>query len=364
MEYRTNKRTGDKISIIGLGASYIGSKSEKDALETIEYALENGINYFDLASGHAATFPYYGKAFKEVRDKVMFQIHFGADYTTGVYGWSLDLETIKRSVSWQLENLKTDYIDYGFIHCIDEVKDFETYEKNGVLDYILSLKEKGVIKHIGLSSHTPKAINKVLDLGIVDMLMFSVNPLYDDGLGEYARGNRDERNALYLRCEKENVGISCMKPFSGGQLLDAAKSPYSKALSKVQCISYALSRPSVLTVLPGASSVKELKECLEYLNASAEEKDFSAIAGLKKRSDKLSCTYCQHCHPCPKGLDIALINKYYDLSLLGDDMAKEHYLSLEKKAGDCISCGHCDRRCPFHVKQSERMSKIKKYFGQ
>ena len=309
MEYRTNKRTGDKISIIGLGASYIGSKSEKEALETIEYALENGINYFDLASGHAATFPYYGKAFKGVRDKVMFQIHFGADYTTGVYGWSLDLETIKRSVSWQLESLKTDYIDYGFI-----------------------------------------------------MLMFSVNPLYDDGLGEYARGNRDERNALVLRCEKENVGISCMKPFSGGQLLDAAKSPYSEALSKVQCISYALSRPSVLTVLPGASSVKELKECLEYLNATAEEKDFSVIAGLKKRSDRLSCTYCQHCHPCPKGLDIALINKYYDLSLLGDDMAKEHYLSLEKKAGDCIGCGHCDRRCPFHVKQSDRMKEIKNYF--
>ena len=63
------------------------------------------------------------------------------------------------------------------------------------------------------------------------------------------------------------------------------------------------------------------------------------------------------------GLDIALINKYYDLAQLGDKLAKEHYLTLEKTAGDCIGCGHCDSRCPFHVAQSERMQSIRAYFG-
>ncbi len=71
-----------------------------------------------------------------------------------------------------------------------------------------------------------------------------------------------------------------------------------------------------------------------------------------------------HCHPCPAGLDIGLINKYYDLARLGDFLAKEHYLTLEKKASDCIKCGHCDSRCPFHVAQSQQMTEIMEYFGE
>ena len=75
------------------------------------------------------------------------------------------------------------------------------------------------------------------------------------------------------------------------------------------------------------------------------------------------CVYCKHCHPCPAGLDVALINKYYDLAMQGDNLAREHYLTLEKWAGDCVGCGHCDSRCPFHVTQSQRMQTIQTYFG-
>ena len=75
------------------------------------------------------------------------------------------------------------------------------------------------------------------------------------------------------------------------------------------------------------------------------------------------CVYCKHCHPCPAGLDVALINEYYDLARLGDGLAREHYLTLEKQAGDCVGCGHCDGRCPFHVAQSSRMQEILAYFG-
>ena len=84
---------------------------------------------------------------------------------------------------------------------------------------------------------------------------------------------------------------------------------------------------------------------------------------LRHRREAKRQALCRHCHPCPAGLDIALINKYYDLAQLGDKLAKEHYLKLEKTAGDCIGCGHCDSRCPFHVAQSERMQSIRAYFG-
>ena len=76
------------------------------------------------------------------------------------------------------------------------------------------------------------------------------------------------------------------------------------------------------------------------------------------------CVYCNHCKPCPVGIDIGLVNKYYDLAKAGDAMAIEHYRTLEKNADDCVGCGHCDSRCPFSVKQSERMQEIKTYMNE
>ena len=362
MEYRTNRRTGDKISIIGLGASSISQAGEKEGIETLKMAFDNGINYFDLAGGDTECFPYYGEAFENVRDKVMYQIHFGANYETGSYGWTTNLEKVKKSIAWQLEQLKTDYINYGFIHCIDEESDWNAYQKNGILDYIKELKEKGVVKHIGISSHTPELVHKALDTGLIDMVMFSINPAYDYEQGTYANGSVNERMELYKRCEAEGVGISVMKAFSSGQLLDERTSPFGKALTKMQCIQYALDKPGVLTVLPGIRGKEDLEEILQFNKATDEEKDYSIISEFTPPEATGKCVYCNHCEPCPMGLDIGLINKYYDLSKAGDILAKDHYKNLEKTAKDCIQCGHCNTRCPFKVDQMSRMKEIANYF--
>ena len=362
MEYRTNRRTGDKISIIGLGASSISQAGEKEGIETLKMAFDNGINYFDLAGGDTECFPYYGEAFENVRDKVMYQIHFGANYETGSYGWTTNLEKVKKSIAWQLEQLKTDYINYGFIHCIDEESDWNAYQKNGILDYIKELKEKGIVKHIGISSHTPELVHKALDTGLIDMVMFSINPAYDYEQGTYANGSVNERMELYKRCEAEGVGISVMKAFSSGQLLDERTSPFGKALTKMQCIQYALDKPGVLTVLPGIRGKEDLEEILQFNKATDEEKDYSIISEFTPPEATGKCVYCNHCEPCPMGLDIGLINKYYDLSKAGDILAKDHYKNLEKTAKDCIQCGHCNTRCPFKVDQLSRMKEIANYF--
>jgi len=362
MEYRINHRTGDKISVLGFGTSYIAEASEREAVATIQKAYEGGVNYYDLATAEGRTFSYFGTALSEVRKKVFYQIHFGANYASGTYGWSTDGETIRRSIEWQLAQLKTDYIDYGFIHCIDEVSDWREYQKNGAFAYLMQMKEQGVVKHIGLSSHTPSTIQRVLDETAVDMLMFSVNPGYDYQKGDYAKGSVDERSAIYRRCEAEGIGISVMKPFSGGQLLDAAISPFGEALTQYQCIQYALDRPGVLTVLPGMSSVRQAEHLLGFFEATEAEKDYSVIGSFSPAEAVGKCVYCNHCKPCPLGLDIGIINKYYDLARNGDPMAAEHYRNLEKKADACVQCGHCESRCPFHVKQEKRMKEIAAYF--
>lgn len=365
MEYRTNRRTGDRISVIGLGTSYICDAPESQAIAALEYAFKQGINYADLATGGAKTFEYYGKALGSVRDRMHYQIHFGADYTKdGKYGWSTDPDTVKRSLSMQLENLKTDYIDYGFIHCIDEEKDWQKYQDGGILQYLLDMKAQGVVKHIGMSTHNPALGNIGLDTGLLDMLMFSINPAYDHAKGEFANGSAAERMELYRRCEKEGVGISVMKPFSGGQLLDKARSPFGRALTRSQCIQYALDKPGVLTVLPGMASVENVKELIAFFDASDEERDYSVLGELTPRDEQPACVYCNHCAPCPMGLNVALINKYYDLARMGDSMAVDHYKKLDVRADGCVKCGHCESRCPFSVKQEERMSEIADYFAK
>ena len=364
MEYRVNRRTGDRISILGLGTSSIASVGEAEGVDILRQAYDQGINYFDLATSESVNFTTFGKALSHVRDKVFYQIHFGAVYGPGKsYSWTTSLKAVQRSVEWQLKALGTDYIDYGFIHCLDEASDWEQYRKNGVLDYLLKQKEAGVVRHIGLSSHTPELVHQVLDTGLVDMLMFSINPAYDYQHGEYANGSAAERSALYRRCEADGVGISVMKPFSGGQLLDEKTSPFGIALTEYQCLQYALDRPGVLTVLPGVRDRTDLARILGFLSAPEEARDYSPISAITPREMEGKCVYCNHCQPCPAGLDVGLINKYYDLTQAGDALATDHYRNLSVKADACIACGHCSRRCPFHVDQVARMGEIARFFG-
>ncbi len=364
MKYRKLPHGTEMVSEIGLGMGSIHQSSEKEITETVRYAIESGINYFDMVPSEAKPFVSYGEAFKGVRDKVILQMHFGAVYDGGKYGWTQDLGKIKKMFSEELKLLHTDYTDFGFVHCIDELADSERAITGGLWDYMKGLKEDGVIRHLGLSSHNPAVVRRFLETGLIDMVMFSINPAYDyTGAGELAMGSSGDRMALYRECEKEGVGLSVMKPFGGGQLLSDKTSPFKKSLTRAQCIRYALDRPGVLTVLPGIRGLADLKDILAgYGDESAQ--DYALLGKLTPVDAEGICVYCNHCQPCPMGLDVGLINKYYDLALAGDEMAKDHYRKLSVKAGACVKCGHCESRCPFHVKQEARMEEIAAYFGE
>ena len=117
-------------------------------------------------------------------------------------------------------------------------------------------------------------------------------------------------------------------------------------------------------MLPGASNTEEVKTLLGYCEASEDELDYSVIGSFAPPQAGGKCVYCNHCKPCPKGIDIGLVNKYYDLALAGDKLAVEHYRTLDKDASDCIGCRHCDGRCPFGVAQSARMKEIQNYMEE
>ena len=100
-----------------------------------------------------------------------------------------------------------------------------------------------------------------------------------------------------------------------------------------------------------------------YLDATPEERDYTVISEFAPQNADGICVYCNHCQLCPQGLNVGLINKYYDLALAGDVLARGHYSKLSVGADACVQCGHCEARCPFHVKQEARMREIAAYFG-
>lgn len=368
MEYRKlpHGGTGEQFGVLGLGMGGIQKCSDEEIEDVIRTAIEKGINFFDLCGGGRNVYEPFGRAMEGQRDKVFFQLHFGAVYNAaGEYGWSRDLKRIQETFEWELKALRTDYADFGFLHCIDEDSDYEDILSAGILDYVKEMKMTGRIRHIGFSSHTPSVSQRVLDTGIVDMMMFSINPAYDLEQGDtYGIGSTAERAELFRRCEAEGVGISVMKPFHGGQLLTEKTSPFHTAMTKYQCIQYAIDRPGVLSVVPGVRNKKDLKELLGFVEAAADEKDYAVIGQFTPAAAQGNCVYCNHCQPCPAGIDVGLANKYYDLALAGDTMAAGHYEKLTVKASACIGCGHCDTRCPFHTVQSEKMKRIAEYFGK
>ncbi len=366
MEYRKLPHGTEMISTIGLGLGSIHQSASEEEIEAaVRFALDNGINFFDLCCGRVSTFAAVGRAIKGRRDKAYTQMHFGAVYTNDEYGFGRDLDTVKASFEKVLKASELGYTDFGYIHCIDEEDDFnDVMRPGGIFDYIRSLKAQGIVRHMGCSTHTPSIARRFIETGEVDMFMFSINPAYDYAECEYGYGAAPERAELYAFAQQNGIGISVMKPFAAGQMLDEKSSPLSVALTREQCIQYALDRPAVLCVLPGVCGLENVKEVLGFYSSSREQRDYSALGSAIPRDSAGRCVYCNHCAPCPMGIDVGLVNKYYDLAKFGDEMAKSHYYKLSTHAEACVQCGHCESRCPFGVAQISRMEQIKEYFGE
>ena len=143
------------------------------------------------------------------------------------------------------------------------------------------------------------------------------------------------------------MGISVMKPFNAGQLLDAKSPPFRRALTTAQCIQYALDRPGVLTVLGGPGTTAQLKEALSYLMPPRPRGITLSSAPLRRTSPWAGASTASTATPVPRDWTSALSTSITTWPGRGDILAKEHYLTLEKTAADCIKCGRCNSRCPF-----------------
>lgn len=381
MEYRELGRTGIKVSVIALGCE--GFVANEGALteQLLNAAEQGGINCIDLYAPQPEMRSRLGKWLRGRRGKFVLQAHLCTVWQEGQYKRTREIGEVKASFEDLLTRLATDYIDIGMIHYVDSLEDWEAVAGGPVMAYAREMQAQGKIRYIGLSSHNPAAAMQSVQSGLIDVLMFSVNPCYDlqpanedcyalwDGKN-YDRQivNMDpEREALYETCSRLGVAITVMKAFGGGDLLDEELSPAGKALTVNQCLHYALTRPGVAAVMSGAHTVDELEKCLEYTTAADVEKDYAAaFAALPKISWEGHCMYCGHCTPCPQGIDVAAVTKFLNLTKAQNSVpetVREHYAALRHHAGECVKCGACEKRCPFKVTVIQNMQEAVKVFG-
>lgn len=380
MQYRELGKTGLKISEIGLGCESFAKDEGKVARDLIEESEKLGVNYFDLYTPDPTVRRILGKVLEGKRDKFIIQAHLCTSWENNQYERTRDIKKVKYYFEDLLEQLHTDYVDVGMIHYVDSMEDLENILNGPIIEYLLGLKEAGKVHFTGISSHNPVVAQAAVETGLIDVLMFSINPFYDlqppsedvEDLFNSENYQREmfqldpDRERLYEYCQNNGIGITVMKAFGGGRLLDENLSHVEKALTVEQALHYCLTRPGVSSVLVGAESVEELNRSVAYEEASDELKDYAPVLdSISNISLKGDCMYCGHCAPCPKEIDVASVIKYLNLAEHNNkpETVLDHYKNLNHHASECVFCASCERRCPFEVNVIENMKKANKLFG-
>jgi predicted aldo/keto reductase-like oxidoreductase len=383
MEYRQIGKTDIMASVIGLGCEGIAKKTDSEVDAILGTAMDGGVNMLDLYLANRTTRQQVGTVIKGRRDKIHIQGHIGSTDIDEQDDYSRDLAVCKKYFDTYFTDLGTDYIDFGMFFFVDKPEDYHAVFEGELLEYGEKLKKEGKVRCLGASCHNSVTARRIVETGVVDLIMFSVNPAFDmtppesdiyELLDDKKKLNEQfklhiepDRAALYKTCAERNVSITVMKTLCAGRLLRADLSPFGKAMTVGQCVNYALSRPAVTTVMLGAASKAQVEENLRYFELSDAEKDYSAVIQGYQGNYTGNCMYCNHCQPCPSNIDIAAVTKYADIAALSPKAVPEtiiqHYKALKAHGSDCVQCRSCEERCPFGVKVTENMARAEKLFG-
>lgn len=367
MRYKVLGNTGLKVSEIAFGAEWYVERPYCEVEEIIRHCESNGINFLDCWMSEPTVRTNLGKAIKDTRDKWIIQGHLGATWQNNQYVRTRELDKVKEAFNDLMERLQIDELDFGMIHYVDDVEDYNIIMEGEFIEYVRELKANGIIKHIGFSTHNTEIAFLAANNPEIELIMFSINPAYDmfpptDDLEDYRNDDKYEglagldprRAELYQLCEDKGIPITVMKGYASGRLFDENDSPFGVALTPIQCIHYALEQKAVASIFVGVNNVEELDAALEYETASESQKEYKDIlANAPLHSFEGKCMYCGHCAPCTSEIDIGGLIKLYDLAVIHDEVpqsVREHYNNLKYDATECIACGDCEDRCPFNVK--------------
>ena len=399
MTYRTNKVTGDKVSILGYGCMrwpMIKDDEGKDIIDQeavnrlVDHAMENGVNYFD-------TSPVYLQGLSETATGIALKRHpresyFIATKLSNFSNYSRENSMLMYRKSF--ENLQTDYIDYYLLHSIGGggMKNFNArYVDNGMLDFLMEERKAGRIRNLGFSFHgNTDSFDEFLKLHEKyhwDFVQIQLNYV------DWTHAGGRNANAQYLQTELDKRGIQSviMEPLLGGRLAkvpehiaDRLKERDPQKSIASWAFRFAGTHEGVLCVLSGMTYMEHLQDNLKSYSplVPLTESDLAFLeetAELMQKYPTVPCNDCKYCMPCPYGIDIPAILLHYNKCVnegeIAGSTASEDYKKARRaylvsydravpklrQASRCIGCNTCVSHCPQNIDIPKELHRIDRY---
>ncbi len=309
-------KTGLMVTKTSFGALPIQRISKADAVKLVRKAYENGINYFDTANAYTDSEEKLGEAFKGIRENVIISTKSGGN----------DKKTVMAHIENSLKMLQTDYIDLFQFHNPAVLPDIN--DPDGPFAAALEAKEKGYIRHIGITNHRLAVAHQAIDSGWFETLQFPFCYLATDVDLE-----------LLHDCEAADMGFIAMKGLSGGLLNNAEA-----------CFAFMQQYPNVVPIW-GIQHEWELDQWLELDKCGAKMTDEIKAVIDKDRKELIGnfCRSCGYCLPCPAGIEIPNAARMAQLlrrSPYKPYLTDEWHAKMHKIEG-CLHCNACKSRCPY-----------------
>lgn len=360
-----------KLSALGFGAMRLPTLNgndadidEKAAAELVEYAMKNGVNYYDTAWG------YHDGNSELVMGKLLKNYPREKFYLASKFpGYDLsNMTTVKEIFETQLIKCQVEYFDFYLFHNVCEMNINEYLDPQyGIFDYLTEQKKNGRIKHLGFSAHGSYDVMKRFLDAYGDHMEFCQIQL--NWLDWTFQGAKKKVELL----KEYNIPVWVMEPVRGGKLAklkdsDEAKLTALRPDEKIPAWAFRFiqSVPEVVVTLSGMSNLDQVKDNIKTFEADKplNEKEMSelmAIAEGMTKKDSLPCTACRYCTThCPQGLDIPELIKLYNEHCLtgGGFIAPMALMAFpaDKKPSACVGCRSCEVVCPQQIKISEAMS--------
>ena len=373
MQYRQNPKNGEMLSQLGLGCMRLPKRAnridQEKTNEMVRYAVENGVNYFDTAYFYSGSEEALGNALEliKAREKVNIATKLPVFFCKST-------EDFDRFFYKQLERLKTDYIDYYFMHMLSDTQTWERLKRLGILEWIEAKRNDGQIRNIGFSYHGGRVeFKSLLDSYDWDFCMLQYNYL--------DKYNQAGLSGVNYASKKGLPGF-VMEPLRGGLLaggLSAKARMVFDIVDKKRSyaewgLRWVFNHPQVTTVLSGMSDMAQLAENIrlaETATANALTKTELKVYDLAVRAlnetTKIPCTSCGYCLPCPQGVDIPLCFASYNESYNGQYFKKlvryyqytGHIAAKQSDASKCTQCRACEKHCPQQIPISRRLEEVR-----
>ncbi len=360
MNYRKD-RYGKEISQLGYGCMRFTKKGTSIDFEKAEAevmrAYEMGVNYFDTAYIYSGSEECLGKIVEKngIRDKISIATKL-PQYLVNTY------DKIDKYFYEQLKRLRTDYIDYYLMHMFTDYAEWEKLKALGIEDWFAKRKAEGSIKNVGFSYHG----NTEMFLKILNAYDWDFCQIQYNYLDEHTQAGR---KGLEEACQK-GVPVVIMEPLRGGKLVnlptkakDLLKASKKQYTTPELGLRWLWDQEGVTCVLSGMNSLEMVDENIRIASSANvgdfDESDFELVEKVKaiiKEKEKVGCTGCRYCMPCPKGVDIPATFYHYNLMYMEKKNATRfeyaRNVGLRREASfasQCVGCGKCEQHCPQKI---------------